>query len=179
MLRLSVWKHTHTHTSTEPFVRARAQLSNRESQQDRMQGYGQSQIALKVHTHTHLTRLQAMQSSLSMQSLWAICQKQWAQEAATWQVTCAVCLEEILASERRSQAAPETGCVHTFHWECIRKLCLDHAHGMDRGRGSTEAHLPRTWFRVKASCPICNTSLLEEGIFEVNPDSGCFAARAY
>ncbi|CAE7906829.1 ANK3, partial [Symbiodinium microadriaticum] len=65
------------------------------------------------------------------------------------QVTCAVCLEEILPSERRSQAGPETGCVHTFHWECIR-----------------------TWFRVKASCPICNTSLLEEGIFEVNPDSG-------
>ncbi|CAE7492214.1 unnamed protein product [Symbiodinium sp. CCMP2456] len=65
------------------------------------------------------------------------------------EVTCAVCLEEILPSERRSQAAPETGCVHTFHWECIR-----------------------TWFRVKASCPICSTSLLEEGIFEVNPDSG-------
>ena len=31
----------------------------------------------------------------------------------------------------------------------------------------------RNWFRVKAACPICNTSLLEEGIFEVDPDSGC------
>ena len=38
------------------------------------------------------------------------------------QVICAVCLEEIQPSERRSQAAPGTGCVHTFHWECIRPL---------------------------------------------------------
>ena len=30
---------------------------------------------------------------------------------------CAVCLEEIGEEERRSRA----GCVHVFHWECIRR----------------------------------------------------------
>ena len=34
---------------------------------------------------------------------------------------CAVCLEEIMDSETRSRAGPTTGCVHRFHWDCIRK----------------------------------------------------------
>ena len=34
----------------------------------------------------------------------------------------------------------------------------------------------RKWFRVKAACPVCNKSLLEEGIFEVDPISGARAA---
>ena len=36
----------------------------------------------------------------------------------------------------------------------------------------------RKWFRVKAACPVCNKSLLEEGIFEVDPVSGTLAAYA-
>eukprot|EP00913_Durusdinium_trenchii_P011245 g10560.t1 len=62
---------------------------------------------------------------------------------------CAVCLEEIMDSETRSRAGPTTGCVHRFHWDCIRK-----------------------WFQVKAACPVCNKSLLEEGIYEDDPISG-------
>ena len=37
----------------------------------------------------------------------------------------------------------------------------------------------RKWFRVKAACPVCNKSLLEEGIFEVDPVSGTLAAYAW
>ncbi|CAE8629874.1 unnamed protein product [Polarella glacialis] len=64
-------------------------------------------------------------------------------------VICAVCLDEIKPHERRSRAGRRTGCVHVFHWECIRQ-----------------------WFQVKASCPVCNTSLFDYGIYEVDPSTG-------
>ena len=60
---------------------------------------------------------------------------------SSWQMAdlliCAVCLEEILPEERRSRAGLNTGCVHVFHWECIRRLCC---HGFEGGTKEGVSH---------------------------------------
>lgn len=63
-------------------------------------------------------------------------------------LTCVVCLDEVQPHERRSHAK-HAGCVHVFHWDCIKR-----------------------WLTVKATCPVCNAALFDRGVYEVDPVSG-------
>eukprot|EP01045_Picozoa_sp_COSAG04_P044559 COSAG04_NODE_15182_length_540_cov_1.907029_1_plen_101_part_00 len=32
---------------------------------------------------------------------------------------CSICLADVLPTDARSIAHPESGCTHTFHWRCL------------------------------------------------------------
>eukprot|EP01043_Picozoa_sp_COSAG02_P052166 COSAG02_NODE_5582_length_4214_cov_17.001215_1_plen_181_part_00 len=59
---------------------------------------------------------------------------------------CSICLLDVLHEQRSSTAHPASGCLHTFHWDCLA-----------------------TALAVDTSCPNCRRPYHVHGVYEVSP----------
>ena len=59
---------------------------------------------------------------------------------------CSICLLDVLQEQRSSAAHPASGCLHTFHWDCLA-----------------------TALAVDTSCPNCRRPYHIHGVYEISP----------